>query len=317
MSDPQTSVTALGSSALGSVTSPEAPPTPPGVTQRSERSASLWADARRQLIRRPTAIIPGVWLLIVGSMAIAPFLWTSESPRDCVISRSRQGPTADHIFGYNVLGCDYFSHAIYGARPSLMIAIGATAGVVLIGGLLGLVSGFFGGWIDAIISRITDIFLALPFLLGAIVFLVVLKKQNVWAIMTILTLLGWTTVARVMRGSVIASKNLDYVAAAQAMGASNWRIMTKHILPNAVAPVVVLATIALGGYVAAEATLSFLGVGLIPPEVSWGVMINSNQEYFEEYPLLLLFPCLFLVGTVLSFILLGDALRDALDPKLR
>ncbi len=216
-----------------------------------------------------------------------------------------------------MLGCDYYSHAIYGARPSLMIAIGATIGIVIVGGFLGLLSGFFGGWLDAIISRITDIFLALPFLLGAIVFLVVLKTQNVWAIMAILTILGWTTVTRVLRGNVIASRNLDYVHAAQAMGASNWRIMFKHILPNAVAPVVVLATIALGGFVAAEATLSFLGVGLIPPEVSWGVMINSNQAYFEDYPLLLLFPCLFLVGTVLSFILLGDALRDALDPRLR
>jgi peptide/nickel transport system permease protein/oligopeptide transport system permease protein len=250
-------------------------------------------------------------------MAVFPFLWTSEDPRSCAIARSRQGPTADHIFGFNVVGCDYFSHAIYGARPSLTIAVGATAGIVVVGGLLGLIAGFFGGWIDALISRITDIFLGLPFLLGAIVFLVVLKKQNVWAIMAILIILGWTTVTRILRGNVIASKNLDYVHAAQAMGASNWRIMFRHILPNAIAPVLVLATIALGSFVAAEATLSFLGVGLIPPEVSWGIMINSNQEYFTEYPLLLLFPCLFLVGTVLSFILLGDALRDALDPKLR
>jgi len=116
---------------------------------------------------------------------------------------------------------------------------------------------------------------------------------------------------------VIASKNLDYVAAAKALGASNWRLMIRHILPNAVAPVVVLATISLGAFVAAEATLTFLGVGLIPPGASWGIMISQNEPYFVEFPLLLIFPCVFLVGTVLSFILLGDALRDALDPRLR
>src|SRR5262249_7716003 len=156
-----------------------------------------------------------------------------------------------------------------------------------------------GGWLDAIISRVTDIFFALPFLLGAIVFLTVIRKRNVWTIMAILIILGWTTVARVMRGNVLASKNLDYVQAARALGASNWRLTTKPILPNAVAPVLVLASIALGGFVAAEVTLSFLGVGLIPPAISWGIMIASNQGYFDQYPLLLLFPCLFLVGTVL------------------
>ena len=314
MSDPMSVSTVLGGA---DVAPPTTPPDTPEGPRRSERSASLWADAARQLIRRPTAILPGIWILIVGSMAVFPWLWTSEDPHACNVSRTRIPPSSEHIFGYDVLGCDYFAHAIYGARPSLTIAVGATAGIVVVGGLLGMLSGFFGGWLDALISRITDIFHALPFLLGAIVFLVVLKKQNVWAIMIILIALGWTTVTRVLRGNVLASKNLDYVHAAQAMGASNWRIMFRHILPHAVAPVLVLATIALGAFVAAEATLSFLGVGLIPPEVSWGIMIASNQDYFDQYPLLLLFPCLFLVGTVLSFILLGDALRDALDPKLR
>ncbi len=312
MSDPMSVSTVIGTDAAP-VIPPEAPVGPTG----KERSASLWADAGRQLIRRPTAILPGIWLLIVGSMAAFPWLWTSDKPTDCQVARTRQPPSAEHIFGYDVLGCDYFSHAIYGARPSLTIAVGATVGIVLIGGLLGLLAGFFGGWTDSIISRITDIFLGLPFLLGAITFLVVLQKQNLWAIMAILIILGWTTVARILRGNVIASKNLDYVHAAQAMGASNWRIMLRHILPNAVAPMLVFATIALGSFVAAEATLSFLGVGLIPPDVSWGIMIASNQDYFDQFPLLLLFPCLFLVGTVLSFILLGDALRDALDPRLR
>jgi oligopeptide transport system permease protein len=311
MSDPMTV------SILGADTEPkpvEPAPTQPGT---KERNASLWADAWRQLIRKPTVIIPALFLLTMASMAIFPGLWTSADPADCTVNRSRQGASAGHIFGYDVLGCDYFSHAVHGARPSLEIAVLSTVGIVIVGGLFGLVAGFFGGWVDSVISRVMDIFFGLPFLIGAIVFLTVIKKQNVWSITAILVILGWTTVARVLRGNVIASKNLDYVQAARSLGASNVRLMFKHILPNAVAPVVVYATIALGAFVSAEATLSFLGVGLIPPQVSWGIMIASNQDYFDQYPLLLIYPCLFLVGTVLSFILIGDALRDALDPRLR
>ena len=311
MSDPTSAVI------LTTEPKPTEGPVTPGAPPGRERTASLWADARRQLIRRPTFVVPALFVLTIVSMAVFPSLWTSQDPHTCDVSLTRQLPSSGHIFGFDVLGCDYFSEAINGARPSLEIAVFSTIGIVVVGSIFGLLAGFFGGLVDSLISRVTDIFLGLPFLLGAIVFLVVIKKQNVWTITAILVILGWTTVARVLRGSVISSKNLDYVQAAKAMGASNLRLMTKHILPNAVAPVVVLATIALGSFVAAEATLSFLGVGLIPPQVSWGIMIASNQDYYDQYPLLLVFPCLFLVGTVLSFVLIGDALRDALDPKLR
>jgi peptide/nickel transport system permease protein/oligopeptide transport system permease protein len=133
----------------------------------------------------------------------------------------------------------------------------------------------------------------------------------------VLVTLGWPTIARIIRGSVISSKDLDYVHAAKAVGATNSRLMFRHILPNAIAPMLVYATIVLGSFVAAEATLTFLGVGLQPPAQSWGIMINAHQVYFLEDPWLLFFPCGLLVGTVLSFILMGDALRDALDPKFR
>ena len=282
-----------------------------------ERNAGLWADAGRQLIRSPMFLIPLAYLLLVGSMAAFPRLWTSQDPRACDVARSRIAPSWDHPFGFNNLGCDYYAHAVYGARPSLVIAIVATTGIVLIGGGAGLLAGFFSGWTDTIISRIVDIFFSLPFLLGAIVFLTVVGSRNIWTIALVLIILGWTTIARIMRGSVLSSKNLDYVAAAKALGSSNSRLMMKHILPNAVAPVVVVATISLGAFVSAEATLTFLGVGLQPPEESWGIMIVQHQVYFLEHPWLLVFPVGLLVGTVLSFILMGDALRDALDPKLR
>ncbi|SCL40979.1 peptide/nickel transport system permease protein [Micromonospora pallida] len=282
-----------------------------------ERSASLWADAGRQLVRDPIFMIAALYILVVSSMAVFPKLWTSQDPRDCDTGRSRIPPSGDHPFGYDILGCDYYSHAIYGARPSMQIAVLATVGIVVVGGLFGLLAGYYGGWVDSVISRVMDIFFSLPFLLGAIVFLTVIKRQNVLTLTIVLVVLGWPTIARIIRGSVIASKDLDYVHAAKAVGATNSRLMFRHILPNAMAPMLVYATIVLGGFVAAEATLTFLGVGLQPPAQSWGIMINAHQVYFLEDPWLLFFPCGLLVGTVLSFILMGDALRDALDPKFR
>jgi ABC-type dipeptide/oligopeptide/nickel transport system permease subunit len=289
----------------------------PAGGDRQERSASLWADAWHDLIRNPIFVISALIIIVVSSMAIVPMLWTRADPKECLIQRSRQPPSWEHPFGFSNLGCDYYAQAIYGARPSLTIALSATVGITLVGGLLGMLAGFFGGWTDTIVSRVTDIFFSLPFLLGALVFLSILKSQNVWTIAIVLVVLGWTTVTRIMRGSVIATKNMDYVLAARSLGASNSRLMFRHIMPNAIAPTIVVATIALGSFVAAEATISFLGVGLQPPNVSWGVMINQHDEYASTHFWLLAFPAGLLVLTVLSFILVGDALRDALDPKLR
>lgn len=283
-----------------------------------DRNASLWADAVRELIKNPTFMISLLFLLLVGSMAAFPWLWTSKSFRDCNVSIAHLKPSAEHWFGTSILGCDSYAEAVYGARPSLLIALMATAGITLLGVPVGTLAGFYGGWTDTIISRILDIIFSLPFLLGAIVFLTVIRINEEWVIALILTVLGWAGIARLMRGNVIQAKNLDYVHAAKALGATNGRLMFRHILPNAIAPVVVVATIALGGFVSAEATLTFLGVGLKPPDkISWGMMIAQHDDWFDSYPWLVLFPCGLLVGTVLSFILMGDALRDALDPKLR
>ncbi|WBB92694.1 ABC transporter permease [Verrucosispora sp. WMMC514] len=308
-------LTSAGSAVGGAPVAGDGPtPDAPGG---KERNASLWADARRQLLRDPVFVIASLYILAVGSMALFPKLWTSQDPRSCSTDRTRVAPSWDHPFGFDILGCDYYSHAIYGARPSMVIAVMATSGIVVFGGVLGLLAGYYGGWVDAVISRVMDIFFSLPFLLGAIVFLTVIKRQNIWTITAVLFLLAWPTIARIIRGSVISSKDLDYVHAAKAVGARNSRLMFRHILPNAIAPMLVYATIVLGSFVAAEATLTFLGVGLQPPTQSWGIMISQHQVYFLEDPWLLLFPCGLLVGTVLSFILMGDALRDALDPKFR
>ncbi|HEX6233622.1 MAG TPA: ABC transporter permease [Jiangellaceae bacterium] len=289
----------------------------PAAPPEYERSGSLWADAWRQLRRNPIFLISLGWVLIVTSMAAFPRLWTSQDPRACNVSRARLGPSSEHWFGTSIVGCDYYAHAIYGARQSLIIAVVATAGVVVLGGLLGMLAAFYGRWTDTIISRVVDIFLGVPFLLGAVVFLTVLKIRNVWTVALVLILLTWTYIARIMRGGVLSAKTLDYVQAARALGGSNARLMFKHILPNAVAPVVVYATILLGSFVATEATLTFLGVGLQAPAITWGVMITQHEVYFLQLPGLLLFPAGLLFLTVLAFILMGDALRDALDPRLR
>lgn len=298
---------------------PAGPAVAPAKPAKPERNASLWSDAWHELRRKPTFIIPGIWVLLVVSMAIMPTLWTSKKHDDCFTGYGvKLAPSSEHWFGTSFAGCDFYAQAIYGARPSLLIAATATFGITVLGGLTGVLIGFYGGWLDALVSRVIDIFLSLPFLLGAIVFITVLKAYSVWVIASVLVVLGWVGVARLMRSTVIAAKNLDYVHAAKALGASNSRLMFRHIMPNAVAPVIVVATVSIGAFITTEATLTFLGVGLQPPkDISWGMMISQHQGIFENYPWLTLIPCGLLIATVLSFILVGDALRDALDPKLR
>jgi len=304
---------------IGPALSPEPP---------RERSASLWADARRDLIRNPTFVIASIYLLFVGSMAAFPKLWTRVHYRDCALTADNGLPNAKlpmfspgHWLGTSEAGCDFWSLSVYGARPSMLIAVMSTFGIVIIGLPLGVLAGYFGGWLDAIISRLVDMVFALPFLLVGLVVLSIIKVTDpnlrIWTVTMFLVLLGWTTVARIMRGSVIAVKNLDFVMAAKSLGATHGRLMFRHILPNAIAPVFVIASVALGGFVATEATLTFLGVGLQAPATSWGIMISTHQPLIQDYPHLVLIPCTLLIGTVLSFVLIGDALRDALDPKLR
>jgi ABC-type dipeptide/oligopeptide/nickel transport system permease subunit len=250
-------------------------------------------------------------------MAAFPILFTRKDPRACDLSRSLGRPSSENWFGYDLLGCDYYAQVIHGARVSIVIGILVTAIAVAIALVLGSVAGYYGGVIDSLIARFTDVVFGLPFILGAIVILTVFENRGLFQVTLVLAVLGWTTMTRLTRSSVIAARDSDYVLAARALGTSDLRIITRHILPNAIAPVVVYATIYVGIVIAAEATLSFLGVGLQLPAISWGLMISDAQYRIAEAPHLLLFPGAFLSLTVLSFILMGDALRDALDPKLR
>jgi oligopeptide transport system permease protein len=282
------------------------------------RQASLWSDAWRQLRRSPLFLVSAAFIALFVVMAIAPGLFTSQDPRDCDLSRSLMRPTAGHPFGYDIQGCDYYSRVIHGARVSIVIGILVSGLATAIGVTLGASAGFYGGLLDSTIARITDIWFAIPLILGAIVILTTFgSNRGLLQVSLALIVLGWPTILRLMRSSVLSIKELDYVQAARALGASNLRILRRHVLPNAIAPVIVYATITVGIVIAAEATLSFLGVGLQLPAISWGLMISTAQTRVLRAPHLVLFPGIFLSVTVFSFILLGDALRDALDPKLR
>lgn len=309
------------SSALNPAPVPGAEPPPPGEAPTPgsrRRDRSLWSDAVRGLVRNPVFVIAAVMVLAILSMALFPGLWTSTDPRDCDLVNSRKGSAPGHPFGFTVQGCDLYAQTIHGARPSVTIAVVCTVGTTLIGIVLGTLAAYFGGRVDTLISRLTDIFLGLPFVLGGILVLSMIGSHSIWAVSAILIVLGWGSVTRIMRGSVLSIMGIDYVSAARAMGATNRRIIMSHVIPNAISPVIVVATLALGGFVSAEATLTFLGVGLQLPDISWGLLISNGQSYaIAGYPHLLIWPCLFLVITTLGFILIGDALRDALDPKLR
>lgn len=284
------------------------------------RVASLWSDAWRTLRRNPVFLVAMTLLTVLAVMAAFPQLFTSTDPQSCDLGNSRGEPGENGAwFGYDVQGCDYYANVIYGARVSMVIGLLVVGGALAIGMVLGAVSGFYGGWFDSLVARLTDIAYGIPFILGAILILNAFPsgQRGLLQVSLALIALTWMNILRLLRSSVIAIKGGDYVAAARAQGASDWRIITKHIMPNALAPVLVYATIAVGGIIAAEATLSFLGVGLQKPSISWGLQINEARNFVRTSPFLLIFPSAFLSVTVLSFILLGDALRDALDPKLR
>ncbi|MDA0634845.1 ABC transporter permease [Nonomuraea sp. MCN248] len=301
---------------------PSAPPPVEQAKKKDSKPASLWSDAWYDLRRRPMFIFSLILIAILLVMSFWPSLFTSIDPFDaktCELSTARQGPSAGHIFGRDNLGCDVYAKTIYGAKNSIIIGVATTVITALVGGLLGLLAGTRGGLTDTIASRVTEVFFAIPSILGALLITATFRDQGlgIWIVVIALSVLAWPMTYRIMRAAVITARSQDFVLAARALGAGQSRIMFRHLLPNALAPVIVIATINLGGFIAAEAALSFLGVGVTSPDISWGLMIADARNRFLEAPLPLVFPALFLSITVLAFIMLGDAVRDALDPKLR
>ena len=309
------------------------------------REASLWRDAGRQLVRNPQFIIGSILLSVFVVMALFPSLFVADGIPSCNGRLAREAPNSEFIFGHDEVGCPFYERVIYGARPSMIIGPIVTIFALAVGLTFGTLAGYYGRFFDSLIARITDIIFALPLILGALVIITALRNvspddpdvsfviggllsffevvdeffniRGIGRLMFTLVILGWTTMLRLARSSVLENKEADYVEAARALGGSDLRIMLKHIVPNSLAPVLVYASLTVGTVIVGEAALSFLGVGLERPAISWGLQLSVAQNFIQAAPHLMLFPGLFLALLVFSFILIGDAVRDALDPKLR
>ncbi|MFB9661966.1 ABC transporter permease [Glycomyces mayteni] len=296
----------------------------------AERAASLWSDAFRSMRRRPDVILAAAVLLFVFAMAAFPGLFTDKDPTQCVGRDARLRPgtwfTGEHPLGTDAFGCDFAATLVHGTRPTITLALSVITASVLIGLILGIYAGYYGRWLDTVISRALDVFIVIPMLMGAILILSLFRGRvstdNLFETIAVpflaLTLFGWMEFCRYTRAATLETKNLDYVVAAKCLGASDRRIMFKHILPNAIVPVTAVVPTTIGGIIVTEAALAVLGIGVQPPATSWGVLLSKGTEWAGGgYVYLFAWPLGLLVLTVFAFATFGDALRDALDPKLR
>ena len=301
------------------------PGTPTSVTGVPEVAAApeeigearpLRADVWRRFKRNRLAMVGLGFLIFLGLVAVFAPLIAPYGITERASGQFRQPPSADHWFGTDAIGRDMFSRIVYGARVSLRIGFAATAISVIIGLLCGALAGFFGGVTDTVITRVIDVFLAIPYIVLAVAIASVFgRSEN--AIIIVLGVTGWLAIARIVRASFLSLRRLEYVEAATALGFSRTRIMFRHILPNALQPIIVIGTITVGYVILAEAALSFLGVGPQEPTPAWGLMVAAGKGSLTNAPHLLFFPAGAIVLTVLAFVFVGDGLRDALDPKLK
>jgi ABC-type dipeptide/oligopeptide/nickel transport system permease subunit len=261
------------------------------------------------------ACVIALLLLVAAFPQVFAGIFGHGDPRVCDLYRSAEAPGPGHPFGFDTQGCDVYAGVVYGARSSITVGLVATAISVVIAVTLGTLAGVYGGWADQVVSRLTDVFLGFPFILGAIVVLNSVGRRDALSVAAVLGLFGWPTMARLVRGSVRSVASLDYVLAATTMGLGRWRIVTRYILPNAISPVLIFATISIGVVIVAESTLTYLGVGLQAPAISWGLQIAAGSRHFQTSPHMLIYPSVFLALTVLAVIVLGEGLRAAFDPR--
>jgi peptide/nickel transport system permease protein len=272
--------------------------------------------AARRFWRSKSAVIGGAVVLAVALCAVLAPLLALDHPEAMEMTQRLEGPSWRHPMGTDQFGRDLFTRVLYGARISLSVALIAVALSVVIGVSLGLLSGYYGGTLDLLVQRLVDIFLAFPVLLLAIALVAALGSSPRNVVLA-LGLVGWTTYARVVRVDVLALKGREFVQSARVVGVSDVRIVLRHILPNVASPVLVLATLGVGYAVVAEAGLSFLGLGVQPPEPSWGWTVAFGTRFLRDAPHLSTFPGLAIMVSVIGFNLLGDGLRDLLDPRSR
>ncbi len=271
-----------------------------------------WYEFRRNRF----ALVGSVFIIFIALMGILAPIVSTHDPSKQSLRKRMKPPTAEHFMGTDELGRDVYSRLVHGARVSLFVGIvGTTAGVIS-GTIIGLISGFFGGWVDTLVMRVIDIMYAFPGIVLAILIVSVLgpSLQNL-----ILVLAIWAipSLSRIVRGNVLSLVEQDYVLAARALGAGRLRIMFLHLLPNTLAPIIVYATLGVAGAILTTAGLGFLGLGVQPPQAEWGNMLSNGRQYLRKAPLLMVFPGALISMTVISINLIGDALRDALDPYIQ
>ncbi len=281
--------------------------------KRGTMLRSVWFRFKKNRLAMAGLII----LVLLFVLAIGVSLFGDYSKAiDMNVMDKLKTPSPEHWFGTDHNGRDVFQRVLFGARVSLVWGFLCVFSAMIIGIIAGAVAGYFGGMTDLIIMRITDVFLSIPVVILAIAIVAALGS-NLFNVLLALTLAGWPGYCRIVRAAVMGVNSQDYIEAARCFGSKNSRIITRHILPNCMAPIIVQTTLGLGGSILAIAILSFMGLGVQPPTPEWGYMMSEAQSYLRDYPYLILFPGAATAITVMSFNLLGDGLRDALDPKLR
>lgn len=268
----------------------------------------------KRILKNKFALLGLIFIFFVFFIAIFSSYIAPYDPYRINVYKVLEPPSIEHPFGTDELGRDVFSRVVYGARVSLEVGFLAMGIAILTGTILGAIAGYYGGWIDTVIMRLVDVMLAFPTLF-LILAVVAVLEPSIYIIMVVIGLTGWMDVARLVRAEVLSLKEREFILAARAIGAGSGRIIFKHILPNAIYPVIVAATFSVGGAILIESGLSFLGLGIQPPEPSWGGILSIGKDYITVAWWLSLFPGIAIFLTVLSFNLLGESLRDAIDPK--
>lgn len=280
----------------------------------SVETQSVWKDIWKELRKNKVAMISLILLIIlIIAVLLAPL--SPYDPYTLDASQKLQGISSSHWFGTDEYGRDYFTRTLYGGRVSLLVGFMSMLITVVIGTSLGVFSGYVGGKIDMLLMSFTDIFLALPSML-LMVILNTFLKPGLPTLIVVLSLFSWASVARITRAETMSLKERDFVVATQNLGASNFRVIVKHIIPNILGPVIVAASLSVANAILMESSLSFLGLGVQIPRASWGNMLQGAQAHILDYPMLAVFPGVMILITVLSFNLLGDILRNALEPKI-
>jgi len=295
-------------------------PQPGGVTLREATQPQQQTSERRRILRRfmrykPGLVGLGIIILLVTLAVFAPWI-APYSPEEINTPLRGASPSSNYWLGNDDIGRDILSRLIYGSRIALIVGIGATAIAVTIGVTVGALAGYFGGKVDFILSRLVDTLMAFP-LLALLLTLSSVFGPSLRNVVVVIGLTVWASYARLVRAEVLSLRERDFVLAARASGAGDRRIIFRHIVPNALGPVIVIASLAVGGVIILESALSFLGLGVSRPTASWGTMLSDGREYIRNYPHIAIAPGVAITITVLSFNLVGDGLRDALDPRQR